>query len=298
MNREIDIPGLRRAADAALEWEGHGVSGGWSASVERGRVYRGATFPFDGKSWVVVTGPQRPAAAQLLDATACLQQLRKAEHAVALLRPEEVPPRERHKPAPSDFRSRYQAAAWDGLGIVAVDVDSESTPWTWKPTAPLELGELGELEREVSQAIAASRRANGREWDDVVARRASRRAERLVRDAVTAAIGDRFEEERGEDLGFDAMWRHAIADGVWTRNGRHPQTLALEVKVGEDVGAPFCQAMDDLGRFDAVFYVRLISERTRTEMGRLDGLSNLKVDVQGRLPLRFVEVHFQGGTGR
>lgn len=295
MNREINIPDLRRAALAALKPKGHGVSGGWSATVLKGRVYQGASFPFANEWWVVVTGPQRPAAAQLLDATACLQQLRKADHGVAMLRPEEVSRQKAHEPAGSKFRSRYQAAVWDGLGIVAVDVEGDSTPWHWRPAPPLEPGDLDDLARDVREAIKASRSGpRRRDWEDVVEHRGSRKAESFVREAVTTAIGGLFEKGHGKDLEFDAMWRHAITDGVWRRRktGLHPQRLALEVKVTEDVGAPFCQAMDDLGNFDAVIYVRLISKRTRKELERLPGLHDLKGDVQKRLPVRFIDEQF------
>lgn len=292
MKPEIDIPGLRRAAEAALEREWHSVSGGWSATVLRGRVYKGATFDFADKTWVVVTGPQRPASAQLLDATACLKELRRAHHGVALLRPERVPARQWHPAAGATFRARYQAAAWEGLGILAVDAEDDSTPWTWEPAARMDPGDLDDLAKDVAKAISESRRINRGEWDDVVERRASREAERLVREAVTTALQGRFEEKRGKDREFDAMWRHAIADGVWKRTGRQPETLALEVKVSEDVGAPFCQAMDDLGKFDAVIYVRLLGARTHKEMDRLSGLHALKAVVKERLPLRFIDVHF------
>ena len=127
---------------------------------------------------------------------------------------------------------------------------------------------------------------------EIVSSRASKKAEAPIRDAVSSALAGCFQETPTAERAFDALWRHAIADGLWTRTGGHPRTLALEVKVGEDVGAPFCQALDDLGAFDAVVYVRLISEQTHAEMGRLSGLHALKAEVQKRLPVRFIDVHF------
>jgi len=64
------------------------------------------------------------------------------------------------------------------------------------------------------------------------------------------------------------------------------------VKVAEDFGAPFCQAFDDLGAFDAVLYVRLRSEQTRDELRQRDGLEEIKMDVQTKVPVRFIDVDF------
>jgi hypothetical protein len=283
MNRSIDIGALREVVERALRDKAPDIAGGWS-TTGKGSVYTGATFRFGDQKWVAVRGPQRPGAAQLLDATACLQHREGATHAVALLDPEEAP---RHEDASWDFRARYQAAVWDGLGIVALE-SAGNGAWAWKPADPHERGDVDDLAQRIEKQLEAIRP----ELTGIVESGDSKKAEEPVRRAVGLGLAGRFIESATKDREFDALWRHAIADGLWSRKGRQPETLALEVKVGEDLGAPFCQALDDLGRFDAVVYVRLLSDRTRAEASRLSGLEDVRREVEKRLPLCFIDVHF------
>lgn len=126
----------------------------------------------------------------------------------------------------------------------------------------------------------------------MVDRHDSKAAERLVLEAVDVALGEPFAKADARLREFDALWRHAVADGLWIRNKGIPASVALEVKVSEDVGAPFCQAFDDLGAFDSVLYVRLVNERTRKDIERLAGLHALKDEVMKKVPVRFIEVQF------
>ncbi|MGH7271173.1 MAG: hypothetical protein ACREJ3_12165 [Polyangiaceae bacterium] len=77
--------------------------------------FTGATFDFDGQKWAIVRGPQRPEAAQRIDATAWLKHAEGAAHAVAL--PDPKTTHGRHDLALPAFRARYQAAVWHGLSL-------------------------------------------------------------------------------------------------------------------------------------------------------------------------------------
>jgi hypothetical protein len=180
----VDVAKLQREAEAALQ-AGRGVSGGWSTRIDRGRAYNGARFAFDGRSWVVVAGPQRAASAQLLDATACLKTVREADCGVAVL----GPPGDKQPPTPEEFRCRYQAAVWGGRDIVAVEVGKAAAPWSWTPEMVFQQGDIDSLAADVRAAIESDRRRRPRSWDEVVQQSASRKAEALVRDAVIGTSG-------------------------------------------------------------------------------------------------------------
>jgi hypothetical protein len=286
MSDPIDIGGLREEIERALGGkDSRGVTGEWSASRGRGRVYRGAPFRFEGKDWVVVRGQQRPAAAQLLDSTAWFKLQTGAKHAVALLDPEKKKPH--HDPAQDAFRLKYQAAVWHGLGIVAM-VTEQRGAWQWEPGVRPTLRGLDDLARRVREEIAAQYSQDSSRWIKVVRDKDSKAAEALVSEAVAAALAPQYAQANSKDRAFKAVWRDAVADGLWVGRQGEPR-IALEVKVAEDVGAPFCQAFDDLGVFDAVMYVRLASAKTRKELARREGLEELKADVQRKVPVRFIE---------
>ena len=70
-----------------------------------------------------------------------------------------------------------------------------------------------------------------------------------------------------------------------------PRTLALEVKVGEDVGAPLCQVLDDLGQFDAVMYIRLTTEVVRKGIqARVPAMRDAVRRLEEKAPLAVFEV--------
>ena len=287
-NGSIDIDELRRVVELALARNGvRGASGGWSASAGKGRTYRGATFTFgDDEAWIVVNGQRRPGAGQLLDATAWLKREVGADHAVALLDPE--PERWQHD-APSPFRARLQSAVWHGLGIVMIE-NGGAGAWAWKPADRPQPGDIDEIAGRVRTAIAEARAADEAAWCDVVEAHDSKRAEPLVRKAVERGLGDGFRKSPAKDREFDAMWRHGKADGLWTREEGFPRSVALEVMVTEDVGAPFHQTFDDLGKFDAVIQVRVSNVKTRKAAERLEGLPAVKAEVEKNVPIRFIEV--------
>lgn len=285
----IDIPSLRRAAETALGTASHKIAAGWPVS-KNGSAYKGATFRFTGERWVVVRGPQVPDRARLLDATAAFQHAQGAEHGLALLDPEEKPI---HDSAPSGFRQRFQTTAWYGLGIVWLEADGPGA-WSWRPDdEPPTRGDLDQIAEAIEHELIQRADVEHPKWVEIVEAKDSKAAEPLVREAVGAVLGGRGGREAESTLrSFAGFWRSVIADGLWIRAGSAPQRIALEVKVAEDADAPLCQAFDDLGQFDAVIYVRLLSEATRRDIVRREGMLDTQGRVQAQVPIQYIDLRF------
>ncbi len=283
MADSIDIVALRCAVELALGQHPRGIVAGWPTSASPGRAYSGAAFVFGGERWVVVRGPQKLDSARLLDATAAFQHAEGADHAVTILDPDAKPNAKRAH-APDLFRTRFQTASWHGLGIVWMESTGPGA-WSWMPTKRHEAGDLKIITEAVQSELltATPERANLKK---------SRDAEAVVRPVITKVLNDLgFKPEARSAWRFPAFWRNSETDGLWRRtDGRLPATLALEVKVSEDAEAPLCQALDDLGQFDAVLYVRLLSPTTRTGMLKRKGMYEAMKRVAAKLPVRYLEL--------
>lgn len=284
MTIDIDIQALRHEAEAALQDRRPEVVAGWPTSPSRGRAYVGAVFDFAGERWVVVRGPQRPDAARLLDATAAFRHAAGAARGLAILDPDAKPNAKRSH-APDIFRTRFQTAAWHGLGIVWVETTGPGA-WSWTASEQHELGDLKIVAEAVHSKLLTVATP---EWALL---KKSRDAEAEVRPVITQVLaGLGFKLEGRSAWRFPAFWRNSETDGLWRRTaGRFPATLALEVKVNEDAEAPLCQAFDDLGQFDAVLYVRLLSATTRTSMLKRKGMHEAMRQVEEKLPVRYIEL--------
>jgi hypothetical protein len=291
LNSGVDIPLLRRAAEAALQTSPRGIVSGWPISRSPGQAYTGAAFSFASERWVVVRGPQKPDSARLLDATAALRHAEGADYGLAILDPDAKPNAKRSH-APDLFRTRFQSAVWHGLGIVWVEAAGPGA-WNWEPDEPPDRSDLDRIAEAVERELIERADAELRDWLDVLDREDSPAAEPLVRQAVGAVLASHgFKEAERKSRAFLAFWRGGKADGLWRRAGEATQALALEVKVSEDAEAPLCQALDDLGQFDAVLYVRLVNEATRREIVRRKGMQEAQRTVQEQLPVRYIEVRF------
>lgn len=284
MSIDIDIHALRHEAEAALHDRRPEVVAGWPTSPSRGRAYVGAAFNLGGERWVVVRGPQKPDSARLLDATAAFRHAQDATHGLAILDPESKPNAKRSHAA-ALFRTRFQTAAWHALGIVWVEAAGPGA-WNWLPT---KLHEAGDLDAVTKAVLSELGTAATPEWANL---KKSRDAEAEVRPVITKVLnGLGFKPEGRSAWRFPAFWRNSETDGLWRRtDGRLPATLALEVKVNEDAEAPLCQAFDDLGRFDAVLYVRLLSDATRIGLQKRKGMHEAMKRVETTLPVRYINL--------
>lgn len=283
MNGGANITLLRQAAEAAIETSPRGIVAGWPISRSPGQAYTGAVFDFAGERWVVVRGPQKPDSARLLDATAAFQHAAGAARGLAILDPDAKPNAKRSH-APDLFRMRFQSAAWHGLGIVWAEAAGPGA-WSWTAGEQHERGDLKIIAEAVQSELVTTASA-------CTLLKKSREAEAVVRPVITQVLaGLGFNPESRSAWRFPAFWRNSETDGLWRRtDGRFPATLALEVKVNEDSEAPLCQAFDDLGRFDAVLYVRLLSETTRTGMQKREGMHEAMKRVETTLPVRYINL--------
>jgi len=70
--------------------------------------------------------------------------------------------------------------------------------------------------------------------------------------------------------------------------------VALEVKLAEDVEAPFCQVLENLGVSDAVLHVRVMNDAARRRSDGVraatPGLESMIQELQTRAPVRYLEV--------
>jgi hypothetical protein len=285
MSLPDDIDAIFKKAEAALEGSKvRRLSGGWSRRQRshKGGIYRGATFTHEGQKWVVCRGTQRPAYGRLLDATSCFMALEGAERAVAILDPSRGKEGGVMPPAPVRKRLRY--AAWVGLGALWKAGPEDRSEWDLGDELPK--GDLGLAMDGFREALVE---AASPEW---AAPRNSRAAEKHVRDVLQRHL-TLHGFQRGGSTRFQTFWAGRETDGVWTRPGGHPRSVALEVKVNEDADAPFGQIVDDLGKFDAVIQVRLITqERTLKKLREVEALSGARVRLEQALPVKLIEVRF------
>ncbi|MCC6646736.1 MAG: hypothetical protein IT374_14325 [Polyangiaceae bacterium] len=280
-----DLEELLRSAERALdEAPDTRIINGWpAASTMKGRSWRAAAFELGGKKWGCVRGEQRPSSAQVIDAAAAYRASICAEHAVVILESDG-----RHDRAPGEFRQRYQAAAWHGLGIAVVE-QVGGAAWVWGAGAP-----PGEENLLAFRALAdacttnlfTAARCDGAHWHQLAAAGNSRTAEQSVRQVIDEALLRLDFTRRPADCKFGALWRTAVADGVWRRDQPWPCSIALEVKILEDEAAPLAQVMDDLGRFDGVLHVRL-GERAATHG---NGMAEAMARLEERMPVRYIHV--------
>lgn len=230
---------------------------------------------------------------QIVDATLAYKMRTHADFAVAILDPQGE--RENHSKSSSDtYWHRYKALAWHGLGIAWFVADRLEEEWTLPATplaAPCDW--LDDLSRELSAALNQAVIDLKEISDD------SRLAEKLVCPIFDTSLAKRgFSKEPSSK--HEMFWcpSGVKADGLWTREGHGPQSIALEVKVTEDVEAPFCQAMENLGEFDAVFHVRIVTPTARAKLTRLQvrwpQIATLKAKMQNAAPVRFLEILVPG----
>lgn len=276
---------LLDVANDALNRAGAPVPSGVGAALSGGR-YVGASFEYQGRSWVVCRTSLVSTNAQLLDATVALKAAGRAERALAILdAPEGM---SNAKLAGTEYISRYRRAAWHGLGLVFATADELASGWFVNPVKPNNLG--GWLD-DLTRALRAELRDVGVSAEDLSR---SGEAEAIVKPLCNSLL---------EPLGFQAApsasyqsyWRRPAADGAWIRNvSRAPVRVHLEVKLTEDDQAPFCQVFEGLGIADAVIQVRLVKRSARERLDALvrrhPWLPVLKKQVEERLPVRFIEV--------
>jgi len=229
----------------------------------RGRgIYRGAVFEHAGERWIACGGKQRPSYARLLDATSCFMSLSNAVNAVAFLEPAvgyTVPN--------GVYHSRFVSAAWHGLGTLWAPV----TPELAIPGPSLE--PLDALDPELVEAIRREVLVSA--TTDWFGAKSSRQAERYIEPVLAKFLRDRGYVSCPRE--FASYWRNGATDGAWKLKRGKPRSIALEVKVNEDVDAPFGQIVDDLGAFDAVVHVRILKdERTRSRLFKTPGLDDIR----------------------
>jgi hypothetical protein len=283
----FDIERVLHEATEALK-SGKRVKSAWPArgGVD-GKVWNAATFDVDGLPWGVISGAQRPPSAELLDAAAAYSHHHGGRNVVALIGPD----KDGHEQAPGDFRRRFQAAAWHGLGVVWVESEG-SAKGIWAPGDAPAKGDFEQLAAACHRALDEVAARDRAMWLALLEKKASREAEGHVSESVNAALNPfGFKERPVTDRKFRASWRGAAADGVWGREGGLPASLALEVKVSEDWNAPFCQVFDDLGAFDAAIHVRLVSG---AENRAPNGMREAMAKAEEALPLRYLSVRVAG----
>ncbi len=246
-----------------------------------------ASLPYDSETWTVCRAAQIPGCARLIDVAVELRARTDGAHGVvAILAPPDPVPKNAKLPDEVYVR-RYQAAAWYGLGIVfAVDAPDGVPGTTWNPAAAPVRGDFDTL----ADAIEAKIHDDIGGW---IPAEDSREVEGMVRVSVHLALAEHnfYRSLRSNDgpsggKSYQGFWRRGEADGVWARSGPVPTRLALEVKMHEDIEAPFCQLLDDLGHSDAAINVRVADGKT-IEYGAakaaMAGLSQ-------RLPVRYIEI--------
>jgi hypothetical protein len=272
----MDTEDVIRRAEEALARAAKPIAGGWGQSATKRSVYKGAEFKVGEESWVACRGPQRPALARLLDATAWMKSERSAHGAVAILCKPDIPTAKREYPVPPGFADRHARAAWVGCGILVVVTDDANPP---KVLDPLPRDGLPDLRDLADRAIQRHMAAEPASWRGI---RRSRMAEEHVRSALRS-LG---EMRPGREGRFRAHHRNAETDGILERSVA-PMRVALEVKVDEDLEAPVGQILDDLGAFDAVLCVRVLRSHATRE--RYEKLKALRDSMAARLPVVFLD---------
>jgi hypothetical protein len=286
-----EIAELTALATAALAGTTFKVGGGWVRPSPTRAPYRAAVFEWQDQRWLACAGPQREAQAKLLDATTYAMRLPKVrcEHAVAVLEPRKGWPASKLPLA--DYQTRMRAAAWQGWNILWINAPAPS-PDTLDVQREFPPGDLADVRSAVQEALLVAASAATPRW--ATFRDSKREGEPAVRAALKPVLKRfGFEEAPPKKREFLSFWRGAESDGLWTRRGRAPGSLALEVKVTEDADAPFGQIADDLGEFDAVLYVRLYTdERVRQRMEGSLALRNARSRCAGNLPVAFLSLRF------
>nr|HMR11954.1 hypothetical protein [Polyangiaceae bacterium] len=247
--------------------------------------YKGAAFAFRGQRWVVCETQLVNENAQLFDATVAYAAAVGAERSLAILKAPNAAAG--GNSATDEYTARYRAAAWHGFGVVFVTEDRLHDTMRVAPTRPpSHQGWITDLVNALRDALLS------REFD-VERISGSKGAEELVRpvmDSLLVARGFR----RAPTSRYQTFWRGAQSDGAWARDGTAPKLVALEVKLEEDVGGPFCQVIENLGRADAVIQVRLVNRKTRAALNELlasnPWVPELKARVAMKLPVRFLEI--------
>lgn len=207
--------------------------------------------------------------------------IKGAEFGVAILDP---PSTERHKKiVPSvEVRARLRSAAWNGLKIVWCNGEQIAHE-DWQFPAAERAQEFEEIRSGLRDAIC---RAANPSWASASK---SRAAEQFVRPVIHDYL-----EVHGFGVAsgvFESFWREGRTDGAWARTGHNINSVALEVKVNEDIDAPWGQIIDDLGSYDVVIQIRFITnEKTRRRVLKVSSMGSSR--LADALPIVVLELCF------
>lgn len=224
------------------------IPDGFGAGAPHSDTFRAALLPAPGGDWVVCRAPVIPSAFRLLDATVRQVLERRSTGApiagaIAILEPR--PAKEGKAPElDGNYVRRYQQAVWSAFGVAWV-LDEKPDLFPGDPVVPRPRhAAFDALANKVADKLARSPLPK--------IPKNSRDAEKQVRPIVQSALGSDFKKVSSRYRGF---WRRPSADGIW----EHPDgcSIALEVKLHEDLTCPLTQAVEPLGRVDGVVYVRV-----------------------------------------
>ncbi len=257
------------------------ITGCVSPDKGRSKKYRGAVVEYSGQPWVLASTELVSANAQLLDATLNYRIRRGAKYALAYLRPPEGGGRDH---AVDDYYERFRCAVWHGLGIAWT---TESHPeWKVSPASPPSHSAMLNIVK--ARFLARLGRV-----DKAQLSRSDKDAEAVVIPVMNEVLTELGYAEV-LDKSYDTFYRKAVSDGLWARESGTPVSLALEVKLNEDGGAPFTQIFDNLGRADSAIQVRLVKPEQREQLDKFHQrnpwVQPLKAHLEERLPVRFIEV--------
>ncbi len=288
---ELDPDAVLAAALTALDDRATKVPAAWPRAGDDRQhdKWNAAEFAHGGEKWVVCQGDQDIAKAQMADATMAFKAARGADKAITIIAPD---PKEQRDRASDEFAEQFRARAWRALDLLwAVDNGTTIDVATPAVGAADERGEFDAIRERVGRELADFKREHPRHLAQL-ARGTSPAAEDTICELVRLALFPFGFKLRPEMKKFGAFWRHAETDGSFYRGGDvSPRTLALEVKVGEDVGAPLCQVLDDLGQFDAVMYIRLTTEVVRKGIqARVPAMRDAVRRLEEKAPLAVFEV--------
>jgi hypothetical protein len=255
-------------------------------SINLASRYRGAYFSISGRSIAAVRTQLVSSNARLIDSAVAFRSLRGADLAVAILDPPENSKRREDSGVTEAYRERYAAWAWHALKVIWVTADRLQQPWTVAPIAPPHPKEW--LDKIATDARAALMSAPPFEGD-----RDSRLAEEYVRRHLCDLL-HREGFSRCKRTSYASFWRKPNCDGIWLRDGESRHRLAIEVKVTEDIEAPFCQVMENLGESDSVLYIRVLNAAARRRFESLKHHSpqarEERASFSERAPVRFIDL--------
>ena len=290
---DLDPNAVLAAALAALDNGATKVPAAWPRAVNDGQhdKWNAAEFTHGGERWIVCQGDQDIAKAQMLEATMAFKAARGADKAITIIAPDPNKPRDG---APEEFAERFRARAWRALDLLWAVDDGTTIDVATAATGGGEddRGEFDAIRDSVGRELADFKRDQPSQLAQL-ARGTSPAAEGPLRDVVRRALLPfGFELRPDKEQTFQAFWRRAKTDGKFVRDGDvFPNSLALEVKVGEDTGAPLCQVCDDLGQFDAVIYIRLTTDVVRKGIeARVPAMREAVKRLEERAPLAVFEV--------